>query len=100
MRKNVLDQNEYLTYKIEAEKWLDNANKIIEKCNNVQNLDNINDNLNEINVSSHNFPFKIFVKYIFRLDSIKSRTRRREDHQHAARILHKVLSLPSKSQTR
>ena len=53
MRKNVLDQNEYLTYKLEAEKWLDNANKIIEKCNNVQNLENINDNLNEINVSIH-----------------------------------------------
>jgi hypothetical protein len=51
MKKNILDQNEYLTYKTEAEKWLDNANKIIEKCNNIQNLDTINDNLNEINVS-------------------------------------------------
>lgn len=51
MKKNIMDQNEYLTYKIEVEKWLDNANKIIEKCNNVQNLDNINDNLNSINVS-------------------------------------------------
>lgn len=46
-----MDQNEYVTYKREAEKWLDNANKIIEKCNNIQNLDDINSNLNEINVS-------------------------------------------------
>lgn len=47
-----MDQNEYATYKIEAVKWLDNANKIIEKCNNIQNLDDINSNLNEINVST------------------------------------------------
>lgn len=46
-----MDQNEYVTYKSEVEKWLDNANKIIEKCNNIQNLDDINSNLNEINVS-------------------------------------------------
>lgn len=47
-----MDQNEYVNYKNEVEKWLDNANKIIEKCNNIQNLDDINSNLNEINVSS------------------------------------------------
>lgn len=46
-----MDQNEYVTYKTEFEKWLDHANKIIEKCNNIQNLDDINSNLNEINVS-------------------------------------------------
>lgn len=56
MKKNILDQNEYLTYKTEAEKWLDNANKIIEKCNNIQNLDTINDNLNEINILSNRVP--------------------------------------------
>lgn len=50
-----MDQNEYVTYKSEVEKWLDNANKIIEKCNNIQNLDNINSNLNEINVSAKFF---------------------------------------------
>lgn len=52
MNKNIMDQNEYVTYKIEAVKWLDNANKIIEKCNNIRNLDDINSNLNEINVST------------------------------------------------
>lgn len=50
-----MDQNEYITYKNEVEKWLDNANKIIEKCNNVQNLDDINSNLNEIKVSESIF---------------------------------------------
>lgn len=51
MNKNIADQNEYETYKTEVGKWLENANKIIEKCNNIQNLDDINSNLNEINVS-------------------------------------------------
>lgn len=51
MNKNIMDQNEYVTYKNEVEKWLDNANKTIGKCNNVQNLDDINSNLNEIKVS-------------------------------------------------
>lgn len=46
-----MNQNEYQTYKVEAEKWLDNANKIIEKCNNIHNFDEINSNLNEVNVS-------------------------------------------------
>lgn len=46
-----MDQNEYDIYKIEAEKWLENAVRIIEKCNNIQKLDDIKDNLNEINVS-------------------------------------------------
>jgi hypothetical protein len=50
INKNIMDQNEYATYEIEAVKWLDNANKIIEKCNNIKNLDDINSNLNEINV--------------------------------------------------
>lgn len=52
INKNIIDQNEYATYKVEADKWLDNANKTIEKCNNIQNLDDINSNLNEINVST------------------------------------------------
>lgn len=51
MNKSIVDQNEYETYKTEVGKWLENANKIIEKCNNIQNLDDINSNLNEINVS-------------------------------------------------
>lgn len=46
-----MDQNEYDIYKIEAETWLENAVRIIEKCNNIQNLDDIKDKLNEINVS-------------------------------------------------
>lgn len=46
-----MDQNEYVNYKSEAEKWLNNANKIIEQSNNIQNLDDINSKLNEINVS-------------------------------------------------
>lgn len=60
MNKNISDQYQYETYKVEAEKWLNNANKIIEKCNNIQNLDDINSNLNEINVS-----IKIF--YVFQI---------------------------------
>lgn len=69
MNKNIMDQNEYVTYKNEVEKWLDNANKIIEKCNNVQNLDDINSNLNEIKVSKVELFFLIrktaFCDYIF-----------------------------------
>lgn len=51
MNKHIMDQDEYDTYKIEAGKWLENAIRIIDKCNNIQNLDDIKDNLNEINVS-------------------------------------------------
>lgn len=45
-----MNQNEYFIYKNEVEKWFDNANQIIEKCNNIQKLDEISSNLNEINV--------------------------------------------------
>ncbi len=51
MNKNIMDQHEYETYKDEALKWLDNANKIINKCDSIQKLDDIDSNLNEINVS-------------------------------------------------
>lgn len=46
-----MNQNEYVTYKFEVEKWLANANKIIEKSNVINNLDDINSNRNEIAVS-------------------------------------------------
>lgn len=51
MNKNIMDQHEYETYKDEVLKWLDNANKIMNKCDSIQKLDDINSNLNEINVS-------------------------------------------------
>lgn len=46
-----MDQNEYATYKVEVDKWLDNANKLIDKCNNIKNVDEIDAHLNEMNVS-------------------------------------------------
>lgn len=64
INKNIIDQNEYATYKTEADKWLDNANKVIDKCNNIQNLDDINSNLNEINVST------VFFLFLFSFLSI------------------------------
>jgi predicted nucleic acid-binding Zn-ribbon protein len=53
MDKNIMDQNEYESYKNEVTKWLDNANKIIDKHNNVNNIDDIHSNLNEIMVSKY-----------------------------------------------
>lgn len=53
LNSNILEQNEYSTYKTEAENWLENANKIIEKCSNIQNIENINEHLNEMNVSDN-----------------------------------------------
>lgn len=58
-----MDQNEYVTYKAEVEKWLDNANKIIGKCNNIKNLEDINSNLNEINVSRKTFLVAFFFGF-------------------------------------
>lgn len=52
-----MDQHEYETYKGEVLKWLDNANKIINKCDSIQKLDDINSNHNEINVSKIYFNF-------------------------------------------
>lgn len=52
-----MDQHEYETYKDEVLKWLDNANKIINKCDSIQKLDDINSNLNEINVSRIKWEF-------------------------------------------
>lgn len=46
-----MDQNEYESYKEEVIKWLDNANKIIDKHSNIQNIDDLHSNLNEIMVS-------------------------------------------------
>lgn len=56
-----MDQNEYVTYKNEIDKWLDNANRIITKCNNIRNLDEINNQLNEINVST----FLFYLTYFY-----------------------------------
>lgn len=53
LNSNILEQNEYSTYKTEAENWLENANQIIEKCSNIQNIENINEHLNEMNVSDN-----------------------------------------------
>lgn len=51
LNKNIMDQNEYESYKEEVIKWLDNANKIIDKHSNIKNIDDLHSNLNEIMVS-------------------------------------------------
>lgn len=64
MNKNISDQNEYETYKVESDRWLENANKILDKCNNVQKLDDINTSLNDLNVSFFNKKFVVFKFYL------------------------------------
>lgn len=65
-----MDQHEYETYKDEVLKWLDNANKIMNKCDSIQKLDDINSNLNEINVSI--FLSRKFIIYFLHQKLLKS----------------------------
>lgn len=70
MNKNIMDQNEYESYKEEVTKWLDNANKIIDKHSNIKNIDDLHSNLNEIMVSFYLILFlerftQFFITYLY-----------------------------------
>lgn len=53
INKNISDKKEYANYKAEVEKWINNANAVIDECNSIQNLERMYSNLSEINVSTY-----------------------------------------------
>ena len=81
LNKNISDQNEYLDNKDEVEKWLESANKIIQKCENIKHLDHINTNLAEITVSTL-YPYCFSRKHLLQFfpDFIEPHPRSQETY--------------------
>lgn len=61
VEKNLSDHTEFLNYKNEMDKWLANANDILDDCGGIGDVQQTQQKLDTVNVSGVNFMFEFFA---------------------------------------
>lgn len=64
VEKNLSDHTEFLNYKNEMDKWLGNANDILDDCGGIGDVQQTQHKLDTVNVSGANFMFEFFASNV------------------------------------